>query len=126
MTEFELEELATSTALAAVETFGMYVTVLASYMVVAYLAGKRLTKVQAATASTLFIVASTLTAYTSTSFFFRVVPWVDSLERINPGKYYGAQPFVGYWMGGLMGLGILASLLFMWQVRHSSSDSSPS
>jgi hypothetical protein len=102
----------------------MYVTVLASYMVVAYLAGRRLTKLQAATASALFIVAATLTAYTSTSYFFRVVSWIDALELMNPDKHYGAKPFVGYWMVGLMGLGISASLLFMWQVRHPPSDSS--
>jgi hypothetical protein len=109
MTEYELEDLVTSTSLASVESFGMYVTVLASYMVVAYLAGRRLTKLQAATASTLFVVASALAAYTSASYHFRVVQWVDALELMNPNKYYGAQPFVGYWMGGIMGLGILAS-----------------
>ena len=48
MTEYELLDLVTATSLASLESFGYFLTILASYLVASYLAGRQLTNTQAA------------------------------------------------------------------------------
>jgi hypothetical protein len=114
-----MEDLLTSITFGAIESFGMYLTVVASYLVVAYLAGKRLTTLQTFIISVLFTVGATLVTFTAVTYMGRAIPVADALELIHPDRRYGAQPFVKNWLGVLLVLGIAASLLFMWQIRHS-------
>lgn len=122
MTEYELEDVLTSTTVASVEAFGMYITIVASYLVVAYLAGRNLTIQQIFIVSILFVIAATLTSFSAYSYLVRAIPMADALELMHPERRYGAQPFTAYWIGGLMVMGILASLLFMWQVRYPKKE----
>lgn len=122
MTEYELEDLLTSTTLAAVEVFGIYLTVLASYLVAAYLAGSKLNTTQAITVSVLFVFGAFLSAYTNFSYMARVIPIADSLELIHPDRLYGAQPYAQRALFVLQVLGILACLKFMWDVRHPKKE----
>jgi len=118
MTEYELEDLLTSTTLAGVEVFGLYLTVLASYLVAAYLAGRQLTTLQATTVSVLFVFGASLSAYTNFAYLARTIPFADSLELIHPDRIYGAQPLAQRAVFILEMLGIIACLRFMWDIRH--------
>jgi hypothetical protein len=122
MTEYELEDLLTSTTLAAVESFGMYVTVVASYLIVAYLAGKQLTSQQTFVVSVLFTVAALLPTYSAYNYLARSIPFANALEVINPEVRYGAQPFTQYWTTLLLCAGIGASLKFMRDIRHAKNE----
>ncbi|MEP5570047.1 MAG: hypothetical protein ABJN62_19560 [Halioglobus sp.] len=122
MTEYELEDALTSTTVASLEAFSMYVTILASYLVVAYLAGSKLTTQQMFIVSVLFAVSSLLATWSAFSYMERSIPFADALELLNPERRYGAQPSTQYWMLTLMLLGVGASLKFMWDVRHPKAE----
>lgn len=122
LTEYELEDILTSTTLASVESFGMYITVVASYLVVAYLAGNKLTSQQTFIVSVLFSIAALLTTWSAYNYLGRSIPFADALEALNPGRRYGAQPYTQYWMTALLLAGICAALKFMWDIRHPKPE----
>ena len=122
MTEYELLDLLTATSLASLESFGYYLTILASYLVASYLAGRQLTTTQAATVSFLFVCGALSTAYSSFNYMARAVELVDSLELLYTNRTYGAQPFARNVLVGLQILGIIACLKFMWDVRHPKTE----
>ena len=86
MTEYELEDVLTSTSAGSLEAFGMYVTIVASYLVVAYLAGSKLTTQQTFIVSVLFAVASLLATWSAYSYMERSIPFADALELLNPER----------------------------------------
>ncbi len=121
LTEYELEDILTSTTSASVESFGMYITLVASYLVVAYLAGDKLTTQQAFIVSVLFSISALLVTWSAYNYIGRSIPFADALEVIHPERIYGAQPYTKYWMTNLLLAGICASLKFMWDIRHTKS-----
>ena len=122
MTEYEMADLLTSTTLAAVETFSTYISLTVAYLVATYLVGQKLTTAQMTTVSILYVVTASIVVWALYSYMSRVVPIADALEVINPGVNYGAQPMTRDILSGVMALGILASLNFMWGVRHPKAD----
>lgn len=54
MTEYELLDLLTATSMAAMDTLGYYLTILARYLIASHFVGKQLTAAQAVTVSVLF------------------------------------------------------------------------
>jgi hypothetical protein len=94
----------------------LYLTATSGYLLVAYLRGKELTVLQAAIISTLFVffaTTNTLAAvgYMQSAFYF--------------GSTYGegrAPSWGAGVMGTLLSLGILASIKFMWDVRHPKTQ----
>ena len=121
MTEFELESLLTEMGLAAVESFGMYVTVTVAYLVAAFVTGKKLTKTQIFIVNTLFIISAVIMTVATVGYITRGIPIADALEVIHPDRWYAMQPPVRAAVITLESLGILASLKFMWDVRHSEA-----
>ena len=124
MTEYELQvqELLTATSLASIETFSYYLTILASYLVATYLAGSKLSALQALTVSVLFVFGAYATAYSSFNYMSRAVELADALESIHPDRFYGAQPFARNVFLGLQIAGIIACLKFMWDIRHPKTQ----
>lgn len=120
MTEYELhvQEILTATSLASLDSFGYYLTILASYLVAGYLAGSKLSTLQTLTISILFVFGAIVTAYTSFSYMSRAVELADVLESLHPGRFYGGQPSARNGLFGLQIAGIIASLKFMWDIRH--------
>jgi hypothetical protein len=122
MTEFELEILLTETGLAAVESFGMYVTVTVGYLVAAFVTGRKLTKTQVLIVNALFIISAMMMMVATVGFITRGIPIADALEVIHPDRLYAMQPQVRIAVVILESSGILASLKFMWDVRHSEAQ----
>jgi len=110
MTEYELLELLTSTSLAAMEMFSNYLTLLASYLVVAYLVGDKLTTVQVITISILFLIGLLVTTYSSYNYMSRAVELADQLEAMYADRTYGAQPLARDGYIGIQILGVMAGL----------------
>ena len=95
---------------------GLYVTVTSGYLLVAYLAGKDLTRLQAVIISVLYVTFAifntiAVVTYFQNAFYF--------------GHTYGAGR-APYWpvygLGVLFSLGILACLKFMWDVRRPKTE----
>ena len=121
MTEYELEDLLTSTSLAAVESFGMYISITTAFLIASYLAGGKLSNPQAAIVSILYVVASAVSAWATIGYCSRAIPLANALEVIHPERIYGMQPFVLVTLSALQTLGIIACLKFMWDIRHPKS-----
>ncbi|MFK8021115.1 MAG: hypothetical protein AB8B86_15225 [Pseudomonadales bacterium] len=119
MNQYQLEDILTSTSLASVEAFGMYVTLLAAYLVASFAAGEKLSKGQAVTVSVLFIVAALVMTWTTYGFLSRSIPLAAELAAMNPDRLYGARPALRTIVAIIQILGIFSSLLFMRSIRCS-------
>ena len=122
VTEFELEYLLTETGIASLQAFGMYVTVTVAYLVAAYTTGKDLSKSQVLVVNTLYIISASVMTWATVGYITRAIPFADALELIHPGRRYGMQPPVQIAVAVVELSGILASLKFMWDVRHTKTD----
>ncbi len=90
----------------------LYLTVTSGYLLVAYLAGKELTRLQAAIITCLYVVFTTANTLAVISFFNAAIHYGHTY---GPGRMPLWPP---YTLGTAFFLGILASLKFMWDVRH--------
>ena len=94
-----------------------YLTLLSAYLVVAFVAGKRLTKFQVWTVSIIYTVCITITALSVSIAGGRAA---EMEARIYPDATESVVfPIAGYFI--LYG-GIFMSLLFMWKVRRGGHD----
>ena len=94
-----------------------YVTLSGSDLLVAYLAGKRLTSTQALTISVLFVFAAFMGIRSTSAYLARA----DALELMQTYRSYGAQHHMRYGAAIIMSLGVIACLKFMWDVhRHQN------
>ena len=90
----------------------LYLTVVSGYLLVAYLAGKELTSLQTFIITTLFIFMASSNTLAAIGYF---------QNAYHFGNTFGAGRVPG-WGGPVVGtiqsFGILASVKFMWDVRH--------
>ena len=95
---------------------GLYVTVTSGFLLVAYLAGNELTRLQTVIISVLYVTFAVFNTIAVVSYFQNAFYF---------GHTYGAGR-MPYWpvygLGTLFSLGILASLKFMWDVRHPKTE----
>jgi glucan phosphoethanolaminetransferase (alkaline phosphatase superfamily) len=103
---------------------GIYLSLIFGYCVVAYIAGDKLTRFQIILASTMFIAAAELQATLMYTWVASTQEVLNSIAEINP-KIKGKAEFGPIHIFGVsvMQLGILASLAFMWSVRHPKAES---
>ena len=118
MTEYELVDVLISYNTAAMSALALYLTTVSGYLIVGYLAGKSLTASQAVIVSVLFIVFALFFGYGAVGYFRRALLVVDELMTMNPGEFIGVKPWLVFLVAGLCFTGILASLRFMWDIRH--------
>jgi hypothetical protein len=134
MTEYEVADLALSTQAIywqqfqvaqshmerVFDFFQQFGTVLFGYLIVAYLVGAKLTRVQAAILTTLYLF-----------WIFRLVAvlnfiWtaaqntLDEMRKISPDFNPGTPSIWGVY--GLLLCLTLGSLYFMWTVRHPKAE----
>jgi hypothetical protein len=127
MTEVELYEV-TASQLEVVAAFmsnyathvSIYLSVVFGYCVVAYVAGSNLTRFQVVVASIMFCVAAELQTLLMYIWVTGTKDVVVALAEINPdiSPSHGVNDVrqiigIAIWQAG-----IVASLLFMWSVRH--------
>ena len=94
----------------------LYLTLLSGYLIVAYVQGKHLSRMQAAIITTLFLC-------------WTFVNTLSSVSALNAAVYFGHTYGAGLlpeWgslsIAVLQGLGTLAALKFMWDVRHPKTE----
>ena len=122
-----------------VVTTTIYLTVVSAFLGAAYIAGAKLTKPQAIIGSAVFTAAALFNAQQVYAFFkdldgqWRIIgeQYIQMAEVYEKPAWatYGisiqanaAGDLDEYILLGLMILGILASLYFMWSVRHSKTE----
>ncbi len=122
MTEYELQELAFTAGGLGINFAALLITLISSYLVVAYVAGSELTRPQITLVNVLFLFTSSLFLYGSVSSFIKQLSIVEKLRILNPEDYYPATPLVVIAVTVIFLLIILASLHFMWSVRHPKTE----
>lgn len=120
MTEYELLDLvASSTDLMSVQ-FSIYMTVTSAYLVVAYIAGAKLTRSQALLLSTLFLFGAGAEVWGMQRSLINVAELLALKAAHSPLTDYerGITEHGSAWLV-LMSTGIMAALYFMWGVRRN-------
>ena len=123
MTEYEMGELLYNTYDTLWETSQMYFTLVSAYLVVAWLVGTKLTRGQyfIVTALYLFWVAGIIQTQVFTGMStVNLASSIASQNSVLLREYgSGAAMFIGiYSFTVVMVGGVLASLYFMWSIRH--------
>lgn len=122
MSEYELLDLMASMEAQMASLFSLYLTIISAYMIVAYLAGAKLTKAQVWIASVLMLFSAggqTWALYVTTG---RVLEYLQLKKAYSPLTEY-EQNFAAnsYTWVLILGCGVVAALYFMWAVRRGSN-----
>jgi len=120
MTEPEVMEMVNLYASNALNCYSLWVSFTFAYLTVAYLVGAKLTNIQLFIASSLYVItgiAFTLAAVTYTESFQELI---SSYPDFRPTELWLAPwtLFTSIILGG----GMLASLYFMWDIRHPKNE----
>lgn len=127
MTEFELEMLRqalnqSTLMMADVQAshVSIYLTIVFAYIVVAYVAGKQLTRTQLGITSAIFIMAASWEVFMITTLGEGAANTLATLMKYQAIDEIVVPQAARIWINRLMwSSGIFAALFFMWTVRKS-------
>ncbi len=118
MTEFELTESIGIFLSNGLSSISVYLTLVSAYLVVAFVAGDRLTRPQVLIISTLFVTGTLIFTYSSVGMLVRQRYFATKLAEIQTDTWLAGTVPMAPIIGALLLGGICASLKFMWDVRH--------
>jgi len=115
MTDFEKAELTFSLVGYGMTAMALYFTVISSYLIIAYMVGRELSRSQLTIVSSLFLFFTMSLVFGTYSFF----------EAAN--SYGGSSSTsIEYWLAPIVAVaelaGIAAVLKFMFDIRNDSTD----
>lgn len=131
MTEFEAEILRNDVAGnilmmgdGIASHIAIYLTLISGYLIAAFLAGDRLSKVQVSIATALYTLAYLFQSLILLAYFRTASRSIGYYQTLNPTSGVGLIGDVG---GGYLGLTVvilvyIASIWFMWNVRHGNNS----
>ena len=123
MSEFELAELAGTAMSNFLTSFTVFVSIVTAYVVAAFAAGRKLTKLQVSVVTTCFLIASVAIGLLSV-FIFRVfLLRTQALSQlINPDIGVGVVVDVTWAVAILYVILVFGSLVFMRNVRQPNAN----
>jgi hypothetical protein len=128
MTEAELIGAMTSFFDLGISTFGLWLTLTSGYLIVAYVAGKQLPRIQFSVLNGLYILTASICALSSGNYALMGVEYQNALGGLaQTGSLTGPGPIATgtpnlvpmLFAAGLFA-GELAAVYFMWSTRRSS------
>jgi len=122
MTEVDALDLAVQYGSNAITAFTVYTSFTFAYLVTAYYTGSKLSTFQVLTGSGIYIVSSGGAALVSIGF---IQGMYAILERVPTALDDIVLFSIGIWaplMTTIFAGGLIISLYFMWQIRHSKTD----
>jgi len=125
VSEYELLDLLAGSIDSMYDGVALYLTIISGYLLVAYLAGTQLTRVQVIIVSVLFVVGAGLQCWGIFLYQLANEEYVAAKAIISPLTEYQkviATSGGGIIIGSVMAFGIFASLYFMWSVRHTKEE----
>ncbi len=122
MTESEMVEAANSYFDLAVDMLSFYMTITSGYLIVAFLAGKRLTISQMSVISTLYVFGAVVSTYSAFAWCMHGIHYTSIRTAAESSLPTYATPVVPAVLSAILAAGILASLKFMWDIRHQELD----
>jgi hypothetical protein len=118
MTEAELMAVSQESWSNAISLVAIFVSILSGYLIVAYLAGKNMTRSQIVIVNTLFIGLAGFLVLAQLA-FSNTSAELDYLAlQISTQRSVEPQPYLAYTLTMFYGICIIAALKFMWDVRH--------
>jgi hypothetical protein len=118
LTKYELLEVAGTYHALAVSTLMGYFSILSAYLIVAYLAGGRLGRLQVMVVSGLFLTAALGMTWGTGAYFYIAQDYLlQSGRRLPITEIQPHELFTPVLL-----LGILCALYFMWDVRHPKTE----
>lgn len=122
MTEYELLDLVASSADLMGVQFSIYMTVTSAYLVVAYVAGEKLTRGQVLLLSALFLFGAGAEVWGMQRSLINVAELLALKAAHSPLTAYerGITEHGSVWLL-VMSIGIVAAVYFMWDVRRRAS-----
>ena len=101
---------------------GLYLSILTGYLIVAYLVGEKLTRVQVVIVSVLFVFATTSISLWFFAWWSRALEFAMEAKRLNPDRHVSNSLQATWILTSMLFMGIAASLYFMWTVRHPKAE----
>ena len=122
MTEYELLDALGTFSSGMQSWIALYFSGVSAYLIVAYMVGKKLTKPQAITISGGFVLFAILCIMGFSGLGLRLAEITGELRELRPEQAYLTSES-GVLMSSLvLIIGILASLRFMWSIRHPKTE----
>jgi hypothetical protein len=118
----DLIESSTSYWELTVDILSVYLTVTSGDLIVAYLAGDKLTGSQMVIISTLYVFIAGMAAYGATEWAIRALYFARQMELVDGSIPMPPSGFVPAALGSFLSAGIIACLTFMWRVRHPKTE----
>ena len=122
MTHSELVEASTAYFSVCTDMLSLYLTVTSGYLIVSYLAGAKLTRPQVSLITALYLLISGLSIFTFYGWGMRGVIYAMRAGELDASlPIYGSPMFVAVF-SILLVIASIASIKFMWDVRHQNRD----
>ncbi|NND83194.1 MAG: hypothetical protein HKN50_12270 [Gammaproteobacteria bacterium] len=120
MSEYELIEAFWSSQSAAATALVFYLSIVSGYLLVAYVAGHKLLRSQAAFINCLFVIFASFALWGTYLYFKAGTVYYQKLTDLGSAHALGVETSVPphIVIAFILGVGILGCLKFMWDVRH--------
>jgi len=125
MTEFELLEIMDNHATQQMMSTTLYFTLVSTFLVTTYLVGKRLARAEAVMVSSVYLVWVSFLPVGQYTYSQLSAIAAEQLASINSDFLFTSADTLVAWSFGFMVLqylAVVASLYFMWRVRHSKQE----
>ena len=123
MSEFELAELAGTAMSNFLTSFTVFVSIVTAYVVAAFAAGRKLTKLQVSVVTTCFLIASVAIGLLSVLIFRVFLLRTQALSQLNnPDIGVGVVVDVTWAVAILYVILVCGSLVFMRNVRQRNAN----
>ena len=124
MTEAEFVELIHNAVSFFMTSFTIWLSIVSAYLIAAYAVGRKLTAVHTVIIGILYIVCSSLFTALTLLFTTRISHMLQAKVEMFPNGVWPVRYDALFTQYALLGLafimvgGIVASLYFMWSIRH--------
>jgi hypothetical protein len=122
MTEYELADAIASYSVAAMTAMTLYLTAVTAYLVAAFVAGSRLSGKQVSIVNAIFLFVAGFFTYGTAGYFNRQLYYVGKLAALVPDESLLMNIETIVFIVTVELLGIVASLYFMWSIRHPKTE----
>lgn len=101
---------------------GLYLSVLTGYLIIAYLVGNKLTRVQVLIVTVLYVSASAIITLWFFAWWSRALEFAMEARQLNPDRQVANSIGATWAITSMLVMATVASLYFMWSMRHSRTE----
>jgi len=122
MTEADFLENANANFDLVIQILSLYLTATSAYLIVAFMVGDKLTNLQTIIISTLFIFMAAMATYGMYAWLSRAFFFIDEARALDKALPIYSRSGLAIALAIVLAGGIIASLKFMWDVRHDKTE----